>query len=102
MTTHCWTASHIDNPERFNTLKSTIESIIYIAGIRNHWLSISGEVDVSQLTALYEGTNTTLHLFIQPMKMKQFDHLEYIANQFTGERNDMIYFCDDDDVFLWV
>lgn len=100
MTTHCWTASHIDNPDRFDTLKSTIYSITSVATIDNHWLSITGDVDVKQLVTLYEGTGTQLHLFHQPVKMKQFDHLAYIAQNFTGDLSDMVYMCDDDDVFL--
>lgn len=101
VTTHCWTASHISRPEQLKVLKYTIESIIQIAQIQHHWISISGDVDAKSLGELYRDTACVPHIFVQKDKMKQFDHLSFINGKFDGDPLDLVYFCDDDDVFLY-
>jgi hypothetical protein len=107
MNVHVWTASHVGNPIRIQTLRQTLESIALIVKPDHYWLSVSGSVakdDVQKILEIaFASCDTKTHLLYQPEPYKQFQHLRAIhdavlLSQTPGE--DFIVFCDDDDLFL--
>eukprot|EP01129_Flabellula_baltica_P002442 TRINITY_DN12256_c0_g1_i1.p1 TRINITY_DN12256_c0_g1~~TRINITY_DN12256_c0_g1_i1.p1 ORF type:complete len:251 (+),score=37.64 TRINITY_DN12256_c0_g1_i1:20-772(+) len=105
-----WTASHITNVNRLNTLKLAIvsakQTLLQLSDPFMHRLSISYN-DVMEINVLefIRTMSTQSCVFIDNgiTQLTQFEHLQYIqyqAKQANINPNTMIIFLDDDDMLL--
>ena len=98
-------ASHIGSEQRWTTLEWALQSIrkntMYPTGI---CLSISGNsLYLKDFQILKDICDPIpLHVFFQPYKSSQFDHLNFIVvnqNRVLFNAKDIIMFLDDDDLY---
>ena len=88
------TASHYDSEGKYILLKHMIESLL-LNGIDYCYISISFND--------YEHYNKNkIKTYIHFVKLYQFEHIEYIQKKIISSTkdNDIIVFCDDDDLLL--
>ena len=87
-----WTASHIDVPERWESLKECVNSVRKFN--LPHYISISFEPGLS--FNIIEITDKNLNVLIQPTKISQMEHIRILDTHVP--HSDYIMFMDDDDV----
>ena len=93
MSVTVWTASHIDVPDRWFTLKECVESVAKLN--LPHFVSLSSSIDLPD-----EIKSPLLTVIRHDEEKSQFGHLRFLDGTFSGSENDYILFMDDDDVLI--
>ena len=106
-TMEVWTASHITNMKRLNTLKHTVQSAKHtlskLTDSFTHRVSISYSGLMSVNVSMFISTHDCVFYDQGTNQTSQFKHLQYIqtqANKANINPETMIIFLDDDDLFL--
>lgn len=110
---YSWTASHIDTKYKPILLKQMIESLL-INKIKNIIISISFDekYELNEINYMKKHINimndnlsntyeeSEIYIEYQNTPLTQFEHLQYIYNNYNFNDDDIILFMDDDDILL--